>query len=54
MIDKFSNTLNRLGLQGNQSIWNKNKTGLFFDIETVSDKFLSIGFSYQDFNKRNI
>ena len=54
MIDKFSNTLNRLGLQGNQPIWNKNKTGLFFDIETVSDKFLSIGFSYQDFNKRNI
>lgn len=45
-IGKLSNVFNRLGIQGNKPLWDKNQSGLFFDIETVDNKNLSIGFAH--------
>jgi len=44
-ISRFSNVLNRLGIRSNKPLWSKNESGLFFDIETVGNKNLSIGFA---------
>ncbi len=45
-ISKLSNAFNRLGIRGNKPLWGQNQSGLFFDIETVDNKNLSIGFAH--------